>query len=337
MLDKDYFDSCGITPKTKTAIISHNDLDGAGPIIIGKNYFDDVKYFTVSNAAVDKVVKLVLFAPEYADRELILITDCSVVDYSVIKAIDNENKNGRRKILLFDHHATALHLNIYEWANVTQEEFVSGTKLFWRFIEEDAFDVLGASRFVKIDCLVEKISDWDTWRWKNVTNDDVPRKLSELFSKTGINYFLTKYVGSPLDFYFQIQGTKEFNLFTDLDNALLKDFEEKDKYLVWPKILKSARIIEIPIGLQNEVRKVKCISVSDNPGDKAEQLYEEGVDYVFMFYSDAISIRSRVDDIDLGAWAKAIAGGGGHKRSAGFPIKKESRWIMDAYQQAKFN
>jgi len=72
LLNQDYFYRCGIHPDRRVAIISHNDLDGVGPVIIAKNYFADCKYFNVSNPSVDKVVKLVLFSPDYADRELIL-------------------------------------------------------------------------------------------------------------------------------------------------------------------------------------------------------------------------------------------------------------------------
>jgi oligoribonuclease NrnB/cAMP/cGMP phosphodiesterase (DHH superfamily) len=323
-----------INPKMKVVFVSHNDLDGGGPIIIGKNYFEDCKFFNVSNGSVDKIVKMVLYSDAFVDRELVLITDVSVTDQQLINHIDKVNKLSKQRIMLFDHHGTAIGLNQYDWAHVTQEEFVSGTKLFWNYMQEQVYELMHdehLDRFWKLDNLVNKINDWDTWKWKNVTNDDIPRQLSELYSKTGINYFLSKYVGAGLDQHHNLE------LFTPSDMALTTDFDFKEQYLVWPGLIKSARTLQIPIGLDNIVRTVKCVSVNDNPGDKAELLYEEGVDFVFMFYHSAISIRSRVDDVDLGAWAKDIAGGGGHKRSAGFPITKDTRWILDMYLDAKFN
>lgn len=330
MLTKEMFDEAGLTPDTKVVFISHNDLDGAGEIIVGRNYFKDCKYFTVANASVDKVTKLVLFAPDYADREAIFITDCSVTDPKVISYIDfNCSGKTGRKVFLFDHHGTALFLNQHNWANVTQVEGVSGTKLFWQFMEELVCDALPTDRFMKLDNLVNAISEWDTWMWTK-TGNMIPKKLAALFDKTGIEYFLSKYVGDALD------GYKEWDIFNAADKALMADFDRKFDYIIWPGVKKSARIIPIPIGPNQVMRNVKCVSINDNPGDMAEQLYEEGVDFVFLFYHDTISMRCRTDEIDLGAWAKQLAGGGGHARSAGFKINKDTKWLVDLYLNEKF-
>ena len=336
MLNQDYFDVLKITPDTKVVFVSHNDLDGVGPIIIGKNFFKDCKYFTVSNSAVDKVVKLVLFSQEYEDREVIFITDVSVVDAGLISYINTENVRSKRKILLFDHHGTALALNKFEWAEVTQEKGISGTKLFWKYIQENVCDVMSTPRFLKLDNLVNKISDYDTWQWVKKDDRDC-YLLSELYSNTGVEYFLTKYVGEAWDSYV------EFDVFNSMDKVLISDFNKKMEFTILPAIKRSARIMnftfDVPDSdgtIQHFVKTVKCVTISCSVGELAEKLYEDGIDYIVFFYHDTIGVHTRVDDIDLGAWAKHMGNGGGHKRAAGFPMNKDNFYLYKNYLFNKF-
>lgn len=335
MLTQRYFEECNIDSDKKVAVISHNDLDGAGPIIIAKNYFNDCKYFTVSNSAVDKVTKLVLFNPDYADRELIFITDCSVSDADLISYINEENLSKKRRILLFDHHATALSLNNFSWAEVTQKKGVSGTKLFWNYIQEYVVDKIGTQNFLKLDNLVNKISDYDTWEWVE-KNDRDCYNLSDLHSNTGIEYFLAKYTGSSwLNYH-------EFDIFNVMDKALMYDFQKRMDFLILPAIKRSARIMDftfdVPVNgkIQHYTKKVKFATITCSVGELAEKLYEDGIDYVMFFYHDSISVRSRVDDVDLGSWAKYIGGGGGHKRSAGVYLNKDNFHIYQRYLNVRF-
>lgn len=335
MLTKEYFEKFGFDETSKVAIISHNDLDGAGPIIIADHYFVDYKYFTVANTAVDKVVKLVLFAPEYQDREFIFITDVSVSE-EVARTIERINALGERKIFLFDHHGTATFLNKYCWAHVTQEEGISGTKLFFQYMIPSLECYVLADEMDFLEALSNNISDWDTWQWVK-TGNQLPKLLATLYDKTGINYFLEKYKFPVYD----PNKCSKYEVLNSDDKALLADIESKFKYLIWPAVTRSARVsnltFEVP-GCEPITKKVKFVQISDNPGDMAEQLYEEGIDYVIMLYTDTVSARSRVDDIDLGAWAKAMSNGqgGGHKRSAGFKLTSDNFWILDQYLKIKF-
>lgn len=335
MLNQDYFYRCGIHCDTKVAVVSHNDLDGVGPVIIAKNFFRDCKYFNVSNPSVDKVVKLVLFSPDYADREVIFITDVSVTDPNLISTINTENSKGKRRIMLFDHHGTALALNNFDWAEVTQQKGVSGTKLFWKYLQEDVCELIGTQKFLKLDNLVNKISDYDTWQWVE-KGDRECYNLSNLFTNTGVEYFLTKYVGDAWDMY------KEFDIFNAMDKALMADFDKKMQYIIFPAVEKSCRIMdftfEVPVNgeIKKFQKKVKCATISTAVGEMAEKLYEDGIDYVMFFYHDTISVRSRVDDIDLGAWARHMGGGGGHRRSAGVAINKDNFHIYKNYLIQKF-
>lgn len=337
MLSLEMFEQFNINQDTKVVVVSHNDLDGVGPIIIAKNYFKDCAYFTVANKAVNKIVKMVLFSEQFEDREVLFITDCSIDDPELIETVDKINQKTNGKIFLFDHHGTALNLNQYDWAHVTQEKGVSGTKLFWKYLEQKVAEVLPTDRFIKIDNLVNKISDYDTWQWVEKCDNEC-KVLSELYSNTGVNYFIQKYVGEALESYSQ------FNIFNKIDLALIEDNKTKFDYIISPAIKRSAKVIDyfnfeikLPNGMiEITTKKVKCVTIANAIGDMAEQLYEDGIDYVLFFYHDSISARSRVDDIDLGAWAKQW-GGGGHKRSAGFTLTENNFYLYKNYLNLKFN
>lgn len=319
-------------------VISHNDLDGAGPIIICNQLYKKVKYFTVANNSVDKVVNLVLSSPEHDHIKLIFITDVSIVGKNLAEKITKINETTDRQIFLFDHHDTALWLNDYDWAVVKNEKDSSGdscksaTLLFFEYLSESGQfeNKLDIHNFTFLLTLAGKISDWDTWRWTK-TGDDECRQLSMLYSKTGINYFLKKFESC-------------YKLLTDEDNALIQDLDNKNNFIIVPGIKKTAATMTIPFDQGNGYvinRKVKCVSVSDAPNDLAEQLYEDGIDYVIMFYSNGtVSVRSRVETIHLGNWAKIMAGeggsGGGHLKSAGFTLNKENLWIYLQYLQVRY-
>jgi len=319
-----------------TVMISHNDLDGIGPVIVGTHYFNNFRYFNVSNKAVNKMVWKVLLDPEYSSAKLILITDCSVDEEKLIDYIEEENKSGRRKILLFDHHDSALELNKYEWAEVTQEEGVSGTLLFFKYMKQKLKDRLHMEVFAKLSYLVKKISNYDTWVWEKI-GDIECKQLSSLFRNTGPNYFVEKY--SEKNWY----KYKPQEIFLKEDLLFLEDLEIKFKYIIFPAVERSARVIDFSFMYKNEhnediyfLKPVKCVTVQSDIGDMAEKLYEDGIDTVACFYHDSISIRSRDPELHLGMWAKNW-GGGGHKGSAGFYLNKNNFHIYMNYLKLKFN
>lgn len=321
-----------VDPNEKIMIISHNDLDGAGPILIADKVFNNYEYFCVSNNAVDKMVKNVLFNSQYQDVTCIFITDCSITDKNLADTITQINQMGTKRIYLMDHHGTATWLNEYDWAEVTEEKYVSGTKVFHSYLLTYPEVVFGISDpdIIFLTDLTNTISDWDTYRWK-VTEDPIPRMLADLFKITGIKYFLEKYRND----------TDKDMLLSILDNAILNEYYNKQIYINIPGIKKTAATLEIafPVGETHITKTVKCVSVADAPADLAEELYEDGIDYVIMFYSNGtISLRSRVSEIDLGMVAKVWGNGkgGGHKQAAGFTMDKNTLWLYTSYLAKRY-
>lgn len=328
MLTKEFFRKFEFTNEDKVVFVSHNDLDGAGPIIIADHIFTNYKYHTVGNQSVDSTVKYVLYSEEYKDYDYVFITDCSVSE-SVAKIIDTENAESERKIFLFDHHEPACYLNKYSWANVTVKdengEFICGTKLFFQFM----FDVIDLGFFTLKDLskVVETINDWDTWKWFK-TNNLESKELSDLFMKTGIEYFIQKFNGN-------------FEIITDIDKSLLAAFERKYVFTTEPKIMESARIMILDVGVDTSIIKtVKCVQATEAISDEAEKLYEDDINTVLFFFHDTISMRSRDEDVHAGFWARKMAGpngkGGGHKGAGGFTISNLNYWLVKQYLDLRF-
>lgn len=328
MLTKKFFRKFEFTPEDKVVFVSHNDLDGAGPIIIGDQFFKNYKYFTVGNQSVDSTVKYVLYSSEYKDYDYIFITDCSVSE-EVAKIIDKENAESTRKIFLFDHHEPACYLNKYSWADVTVKdqngEFICGTKIFFQYIE----DVLDLKCFTLIDLpnVVETINDWDTWKWFKTKNLEA-KELSTLFKKTGIEYFIQKFRNS-------------LEIITDIDKSLLDSFERKYLCTILPKIMESTRLMVLDVGVDSPViRTVKCVQATEAISDEAEKLYEDDINTVLFFYHDTVSMRSRDEAVHAGFWARKMAGingnGGGHKGAGGFTINSSNYNLVKQYLDLRF-
>ena len=329
MLTKEYFKKFEFTKEDKVVFVSHNDLDGAGPIIVADQFFKNYKYHTVGNQAVDSTVKYVLYSEEYKDYDYVFITDCSVSD-EVAKIIDKENADSTRKIFLFDHHEPACYLNKYSWANVTVKdengEFICGTKLFFQYI----VDVLDLPWFTLLDLpkVVETINDWDTWKWFKIKNLEA-KALSDLFKKTGIEYFIQKFRNS-------------FEIITDMDKSLLAAFERKYVFTVLPKIMESARLMVLDVGVDSPViRTVKCVQATEAVSDEAEKLYEDDINTVLFFFQDTVSMRSRDEAVHAGFWARKMAGingnGGGHKGAGGFTINNSNYYLVKEYLDLRFS
>ena len=162
--------------------------------------------------------------------DLVFITDISVNE-EVAEIIEcYKDEKVYPKITLLDHHPTALELNKYEWANVIikdkliwssvdfnadQEYKVSGTYLFYKWLNENNYNMesikcLGDQR--NLSFFVETVRRYDTWEWKTIFNIEEPKLWNDLFYILGRDIFMDK-------IFQKIQARMEFD---ETDNLLLK-------------------------------------------------------------------------------------------------------------------
>lgn len=301
----------------KIKIFSHTDLDGIGCAVLAYLAFGeenvDVEYCDYKDVD-EKVLKF--FENDFSMYERIFITDISVSD-GVARFI-TENVRWRDRFYLFDHHATALDLNDYEWCNVRVKDKggvkTSGTMMFYRYLKNEGYfdDKYNERIRNNIARFAEVVRDYDTWRWKeeiDLTYDGVIcKQLNDLFHMYGREKFI------------------EWALYNIIELDYVPYFLEKDRTLLENK----QKDIDIYISRKDK----QLMTVKDNfgytcgvvfaeryfseLGNKLSELHPE-LDYIAMvdIGFGGVSYRTVKDGIDLGGEIAHSYGGGGHRKAAG--------------------
>ena len=210
----------------KIKLFTHCDLDGIGCAILAYLAFRrdnvDVEYCDYEDA--DEKIREFYLCGNPKEYDAIYITDISV-DEEVAAEIDSLAAAGQ-KWRLFDHHATALWLNQYEWCKVQvcapEDSYfkTSGTELFAMYLfENKLFDHYNTKTIANIEKFVQIVRDYDTWRWKEIGEEGVVcKQVNDLFYIYGREEFINwtlkrlKYYGSY----------PEFPSFSDEDLLLLE-------------------------------------------------------------------------------------------------------------------
>lgn len=299
----------------KVKVFSHNDLDGVGCVIVANvAFYGSLTYNCCSYGSIDKKVKEFLLSPEVNETDLILITDISVSDPEVIELIEQKAKN---KLMLLDHHATALHLNEYSWARVAVEEEYkgktrksSGTSLLYQFLLE--------SGLVKEDSetrqFVEFVRDYDTWDWHNVSPRNYSANdLNTLFFQMGSGSFIRRF-------------SKNRSLLLSQGERMLLDAEKtKIEKHIYRKRFELKKLTGVK--LADKEYNIGYVFSDSYISELGNILAEENLDLDFIAIiagGGNMSFRTIRTDIDLGAIASEFIDGerkgGGHKQAAGAPI-----------------
>ena len=304
---------------SKTKVFSHTDTDGVGCAILAYLAFGrenvDVEYCDYKD--VDGKVREFYLCGNPEEYDAIYITDISV-DEEVAAEIDELVAVGQ-KWRLFDHHATALWLNQYEWCEVLVEDEtglkMSGTALFYNYLVLNGFfdHYIMNDRMMNNICrFVDIVRDYDTWRWKELGEEGIVcKQVNDLFYIYGREEFIVWSL-RRLKFY---GSYPEFPSFRDEDLLLLEQkqreidiyVESKDKQLVG-KIDQFGHTYGVIFAEQ----------YFSELGNRLCELHPE-LDYIAMIdiSHGTVSYRTTSEGIDLGSEIAHSYGGGGHKKAAG--------------------
>lgn len=303
---------------SKTKLFTHTDLDGIGCAIVAYLAFGrdnvDVEYCNYDD--VDEKAETFLSNSELRNLyDKIFITDISISE-ELAKAIDVWINPFN--IRLFDHHATALWLNEYEWCEVIVEDpeygfKTCGTELFCRhLIETGYFKGIKFEAAKNRDLFVQIVRDYDTWRWKELGEEGIVcKQVNDLFYIYGREEFINwalkrlKYYGSY----------PEFPSFSDAD-LLLLDQKQKDIDRYIEKKDKHLMVRTDAFGYTYGV--IFAEQYFSELGNRLCELYPE-LDYVAMIdiCDGKVSYRTVRDDLDVGGIIAHSFGGGGHPKAAG--------------------
>lgn len=311
---------------SKIKLFTHTDLDGIGCAILAYLAFGrenvDIEYCDYSNVN-DKVVEF-WDDPELEAYDYIFITDISIKEKL---AIHITNEASEPRVRLFDHHATALGLNKYDWCEVsvmndTLGIKTSGTELFYTYLRRRGrFEHLSVNVIGNIDGFVDIVRDYDTWRWKELGKKGIIRKqVNDLFYIYGREKFIDWALGQILTLKLY-RGISDFPIYSEKDIALL-DQKQKD--------------IDIYVEEKNRQLFNRVDEVGHTYGvvfaeryfsELGNRLCELNTDLAYIAMIDissgTVSYRTIRDDIDVGGEIAHAYGGGGHPKAAGSTFDKD--------------
>lgn len=287
-------------------LFTHTDLDGVGCAILAYLAFGtdnvDVEYCNYDD--IDKKVRAFGESEEYKTCEKVYITDISV---SEKLAEDMNIACNKGKVVLLDHHATALNLNKYNWCSVITDLNgikTSGTELFYHHLIVNSD--IGLNDDNTIRRFVKLVRDYDTWRWTSLGEDGIIcKQVNDLLYLYGRNKFINWCI-------------------SEIHVCVFPKLYESDKSVLKVKQKEIDDYVE---------KKNKQLIVSELCGRKcgfvfAEQYISElgnrlcdmrpEIDFVAMIdMNGTVSYRSVKDNIDLGKDVAKLFGGGGHQKAAG--------------------
>lgn len=311
---------------SKIKLFTHTDLDGIGCAILAYLAFGrenvDVEYCDYSNVN-DKVGDFFVKGSP-VEYNAVFITDISINNELAIY-ITNEASEPR--VHLFDHHATALGLNKYDWCEVsvmndTLSIKTSGTELFCTYLRRhEQFEYLSVNAIGNIDEFVDIVRDYDTWRWKELGKKGIIcKQVNDLFYIYGREKFIDWALGQILTLKLY-RGMSDFPIYSEKDIALL-DQKQKD--------------IDIYVEEKNRQLFNRVDEVGHTYGvvfaeryfsELGNRLCELNTDLAYIAMIDissgTVSYRTIRDDIDVGGEIAHAYGGGGHPKAAGSTFDKD--------------
>ena len=303
----------------KIKLFTHTDLDGVGCVILAYLAFgrDNVDVEFCNYDDVDEKVETLLSNSDLRNLyDKIFITDISISE-ELAKAIDVWINPFN--IRLFDHHATALWLNEYEWSEVIVEDEtglkMSGTALFYNHLVLNGFfdQYIMNERVMDNICrFVNIVSDYDTWRWKELGEEGVIcKQVNDLFYIYGREAFID-WALRRLKFY---GSYPEFPSFSDEDLLLL---EQKQKVIDRYIEKKDKQLIVQTDAFGYIYGVVFAEQYFSELGNRLCELHPE-LGYVAMIdiCGGKVSYRTVREDLDVGGTIAHSFGGGGHPKAAG--------------------
>ena len=282
-------------------LFTHTDLDGVSCEILGRIAFgEDIDVVRCGYGNIDDKVEEFINSDEEFDK--LFITDISVK-----KELANALNNISDKVILLDHHKTALWLNEYPFALVQVEDEsigkICGAYLFYEYLKknhEEFNDTLALKLFVKY------VRMYDTWEWKEKYDNIIPKRLNDLMYMDGPNEFIDKMI---------YRLGNNLAIFDDTD---LMKLQIEQTYINSYIVQKNETLIVndslFPEHIVGIVFADKYIS---ELGNKLCELHPE-LDFVVLINMSTLTVSYRTikDDLDLSDIAKGF-GGGGHPKASG--------------------
>ena len=311
----------------KVLLLTHTDMDAAGAEVLCKLVFKDLTVKHLNNSKMsDGILKYVKENIESQEYNIIIVDDISC---STEVAAEIDSIKGDMRLVLLDHHDTAVHLNNYNWAIVSSEllkdSFMvdryeeadkahsSGTSLMYDYLEY--CELLNNCEFVKE--LSHLIAAYDTWDWNYLLGkDEKYLKLDMLCDIYGLEDFVEEMYNRA------VCNHSIENFFTEKDERKLKSYEDKvQEYLENVK----ESFVESELDYKGEIQSVVWCFTSSFLQETFGLMKEmfPNKDMYIINYGAGVALRTDKESLHVGNLARQRYGGGGHPGAAGFGISQE--------------
>lgn len=300
----------------KVLLFTHkSDIDGMGPVVLSMLAYSNVDYILCETFNLEKEIDKYFESNKIYEYDKILITDlCPNKEYLSKLANDKLLEN---KILIFDHHKTALEYNEENYPFVTlkisdDKGLCSGTSLFYDYLKEYGLIPESSNLIANFTELTRR---YDTWEWKTKYNDETAHKLSILFDAVGCNGYIELMYQKLMD-----DSLTSFifaNFETMLINNKISQIEEKITNYANKLIIKELFGLKAGIAfISYEYRNDLSEYLKNNNYD---------IDFAMLIALDSLSIsyRSIKDDVNVRLIAEKL-GGKGHDKASSSPITKDN-------------
>jgi oligoribonuclease NrnB/cAMP/cGMP phosphodiesterase (DHH superfamily) len=328
----------------KVKLFSHNDMDGISCAILAILAFGkenvDIEYCHYGN--INERVEKFFTGEDVKKYDKIFITDISVNEdvAEIIQKYYEECGNHIRPkamcnctIELIDHHQTALWMNKYDWAEVTEKNIIAhiddvedtcGTYEFFRYLNkeisylptENCLD-LTVKEYNKLYDFVEIVRKYDTFLWVKKYNDIIPKQWNDLFYFFGRDKFIDSVLLKLTCKEFEYE---EFG-FNEFESMYVEQHQKEiDAYIR----KKNHSIIERDI-VGYKAGVVFAEQYISELGNELAKMNPH-LDFITIVNpATAVSYRGIKTEINLGEDVASVYFGGGHSLAAGSGITDDIR------------
>lgn len=282
-------------------LFTHTDLDGVSCEILGRIAFgEDIDVVRCGYGNIDDKVEEFINSDEEYDK--LFITDISVK-----KELADALNNVSDKVILLDHHKTALWLNEYPYALVQVENEsvgkMCGAYLFYEYLKKNhkEFDDTPALKL-----FIDYVRMYDTWEWKEKYDNIIPKRLNDLMYIDGPNEFIDKMVYRLENNLFILDDTDLMKL--QIEQTYINSYiAQKNETLM----INDDLFPEYTVGITFADKYISEL------GNKLCELHPE-LDFVVLINMSTLTVSYRTvkDNLDLSDIAKRF-GGGGHPKASG--------------------
>lgn len=313
----------------KILLLTHTDLDGEVPAIILKLLFEDVTVKHCSNGTMDYNIRHEIMDDTADAYDFIFITDISCREKSAEWINDHANSS---KVILLDHHPSAEYLDMYDWTCVMPElvedsfraeyyigkpdEYAphsSAASLVYDFFDYLGwFDDMAPAKLELLKKLVHYVASYDTWDWSNIFKRETMDMyyLNVLHEAYGDDVFEESFMAKL--------NSESCELFDHTDNVVINSHNTKvARHLETVKNNVKTGHWNIE-GTYYSITYINCDRFLSETADFLKKEFPD-TDLYVTNYGTGLSIRTEKDNINVGAIAAKI-GGGGHPGAGGCKI-----------------